>query len=149
MPRPAYPVQRARVALEKWIALRIAKSPDEAPITVNSAVAHLVAQGIATHRATLYSKGLHLIVVEAARKQRTGGSRSAAEQQEFETALNALREQNHLLEQRNRALLSEIATMVYNARRCNVSEDELRRTMPAVDRSISRADTRTRGYRRR
>src|SRR5580704_6435756 len=108
------------------------KSPDEAPITAVAAVAHLTAKGIKTHRATLYSKGLNKILVDGIHRQQEegGGRRLNEERREYEATLDVLREQTRILDQRNRALLGEIAIMIYNARRCNVSEDDLRQPMP-------------------
>jgi len=40
-----------------------------------------------------------------------------------------MRDHNALLEKRNRALPVDLATMVFKARHCNVSEEELRRPM--------------------
>lgn len=141
MPRHPYPVKKAHAMLEHWIALRVPKAADEAPITAAAAVAFLVKQGIKTHRTTLYSKGLHLLIADGAKRQREadGGGRRSEERRESEAILDAVREQNALLEKRNRALLGDIATMVFNARRCNVSEEELRRPMTPPDRSRSRA----------
>jgi hypothetical protein len=141
MPRKPYPVKKAGAFLEQWIEQRVPKGSDEAPITVAAAVAFLVQKGIKTHRTTLYSKGLNGLIVEGARRQREadGGGRRSEERRESEAILDRMREHNALLEKRNRALLGEIATMVFNARRCNVSEEELRRPMTPPDRSQSRA----------
>lgn len=144
MPRKPYPVQKAKSILDEWIALRIPKSPDEAPITAAAAAAHLSAKGVATHRSTLYSKGINALLIEGARRQQKegGGHRIDEERRQYDAVLGTLREENRVLGDRNRALLGEIATIVFNARRCSVSEAELRRPMPPTDRSSSRAGRR-------
>lgn len=89
-------------------------------------------------------QGLNALLVDGARRQRAadaGGQRSA-ERREHDAIVAALREQNALVEKRNRALLGEIATMVFNARRCSVSEEELRRPMTMSDRTRSQAGSR-------
>ena len=145
MPCKPYPVKKATALLEEWIALRIPKSPDEAPITAVAAATYLSAKGVATHRATLYSKGLNALLVEGARRQEEegGGHRIEEERRQYDAVLGTLREENRVLGDRNRALLGEIATIVFNARRCNVSEAELRRPLPPTDRSRSRAGTKS------
>ena len=144
MPRKPYPVHRAQRLLEQWVALRVAKSSDDAPITAAAAVEFLKTQGILTHRTTLYSKGLNVILAEGAQKQLIGigNTRESEERRGYEAIVDQLRDENRRLVDRNRALLGEIAVMVWNARRCNVSEDELRQAMPKVDRSRSRAGRR-------
>jgi hypothetical protein len=150
MPRKPYPVKKARALLENWLELRVAKASDEAPITAAAAAVFLESRGIKTHRTTLYSKGLNGIIVDAARRQGAGAGsdRRSEQRREHDAIVAAMREDNTLLEKRNRALLGEIATMVFNARRCNVSEDELRRPMTPPDRSRSRAGTKSSRTRR-
>lgn len=150
MPRKPYPVKKAQALLEHWIELRVPRMPDNAPITAAAAVAFLEEKGIKTHRTTLYSKGLSSIIAKAAARQRegAGSNRRSEERREHDAILATMREHNALLEKRNRALLGEIATMVFNARRCNVSEDELSRTMTPLDRSRSRAGVKSSRTRR-
>lgn len=151
MPRKPYPVKKAGAMLEQWVEQRVPKSSDEAPITVAAAVAFLVQNGIKTHRTTLYSKGLNGLIVEGAQRQREadGGGRRSEERRESDAILDTLRQQNAQFDKRNRVLLGEIATMVFNARRCNVSEEELRRSMTPPDRSHSRAGRHPDGSKRR
>lgn len=123
------------------IVQRVPMSAEEAPITVADAVAYLTERGIPTDRTTIHAKGLNGLIVDAANRQgevdRFG--RQGEERREAATILDRLREQNSLLEKRNRVLLGEIAAMVFNARRSNVSEDEPRRPMPPPNRSPTRA----------
>lgn len=144
MPRKAYPVKRAQALLEEWIALRVPKSPHEAPITIEAAVAHLKAKSLPTHRSTLHLKGLTKLIAEGSRRQaEEGGGRERDRlREEYEALLSGLRVKNEKLEVRNRELLGVIATMAFNARRLGVSDAELCRDLPLTNRSESRAGKR-------
>ena len=141
MPRPAYPVQRARKALGAWLALRIPKDPQDAPITVADAIQHLESQGVPTHRSTLYKQGLIGLITEGAQKQREegGGKRRDEERTLYDAQIVRLRTENEVLEARNRALLGELALHEWNARRLGIVAEELRVAIPKPNRSASRA----------
>lgn len=111
-----------------------------------AAVAFLAQNGIKTHRTTLYSKGLLAPFYGGSEAQRDadGGGRRSEEPGETDAIRDTLLQQISQLDNRNRALIGEIATLVFNARRCNVSEEELRRPMTPPDRSYSRAGRRKR-----
>lgn len=144
MPRKPYNVTKARRLLREWIALRISKAPTDAPITVDAALAHLAANDCEAHRATLYKHGLQKLVQDGARQQREegGGRQVESERRQYEAQLATMREEAVVLERRNRALLGEIATLLWNARRLGLREEEMRREMPKPDRSSSKAGRR-------
>lgn len=144
MPRPAYPVQRARKSLGEWLALRIPKDPHDAPITVGDAIQHLESHGIPTHRSTLYKKGLIGLITEGAQRQQEegGGRRRDEERALYDVQIARLRSENEVLEARNRALLGELALHEWNARRLGIVAEELRAAIPKPNRSASRAGRR-------
>lgn len=133
MARKPYPVAKARRLLDAWIALCVDQPPTEAPITVATAVAHLRAKGITTHRATLAEHDLHHVVAAGKRQQLERGSRrSDAERELYDGQVRLLRTANATLEQQNRALLGEIAVMLHNARRLSVPHEELTAPMTPI-----------------
>lgn len=139
MPRKPYPVTKAGHLLEDWLALRVAKSGTDAPITVAGAVAHLNARGIKTHRDTLHKYSLTSLVAAASEEQAKSGPRRSNEVAAEAQILADLRGENERLSQHNRELLGVIAAMTYNAQRFNISDDELRSEMPKPNRTQSRA----------
>lgn len=132
MPRPPFPAAKAKRLLEAWIALRIPKSPDDAPIDVPSALAYLAEQKIEAHRSALYKYKLHEVIKAGAHQQRHdgGGARRSAEQQAYQAQLDALRAENATLAEHNRQLRGMIATMTYNARALHISDAELTAPLP-------------------
>ena len=132
MPRPPFPAAKARRLLEAWIALRLPKSPDDAPINVPHALAYLAEQKITAHRTALYKYKLHELIKTGAHQQRQvgGGARHDAEQQAYQAQLKKLREANATLAEHNRQLRGMIATMTYNAQAKGISDAELHAPLP-------------------
>lgn len=146
MPRPPYPVQRARRVLAEWIAIAKERPADEAPITVEAAQRVLRERDpkLVASRHTLWKHGLTRLLEQGAEAQKAGVGETAraSERQGYAERFEAMDARIREVEARNRELLGQIATMTFNARRLNLNAAELRAPMPKPDRSRSRAGRR-------
>jgi hypothetical protein len=150
MPRPPFPVARARRVLEEWLAVAVAMEPAEEPITIDAAIARLAARRITAHRSTIFKYKLNELL-DAGRAQQEMQSRkhgAGAEAAAYAEQIDELRKKNEMLEARLREQLAVIATMTFNARSLGISEQELTAPMPKPDRTHPATGRSGRGRRR-
>jgi hypothetical protein len=123
-------------AVRDYIALAENASPAERPLDVRS-----VARIVRTSPTTLYKYGLQELIKQAARRQKTNSTASPAEQERraYEERLQALRDENEELHERNRGLLAHIALLEGNAARLGIDPEDLCQAIVKPDRRVSRA----------
>ena len=135
MPRPAIDEQ-VRQAVREYLTVSVNKLPGEAPLNVLA-----VAKRTGFDRKTLKKYGLDAEIAAAAKQQSTGSKLSPQQEQQRSHA-DALQQRDQeiaLLRQRCERLIAQICMAEGNAQRLGIDPTELWKSLPAPDRSVSRA----------
>ena len=135
MPRPAIDEQ-VRRTVRDYLAVAVNKLPGEAPLNVLA-----VAKCTGFDRKTLKKYGLDAEIAAAAKQQSRGGKLSAQQEQRqsHTDALHQRDQEISLLRRRCEGLVAQICLAEGNAQRLGIDPTELWKSLPAPDRSVSRA----------